>query len=497
MHALLENANAREEQPIDAETAATATASVIFAVRLVETGHQADAATIERVAQILRGASSDALNPHRALRLVARIASSLDKSPVQVRLTEAGLRSLVRLCGVSEYFGEMIASNPSLIPALPDAEGTPGATRDSRAILSAAVEGEESYRAELAQLRRAWAKLLVEIGTLDAAGAIGMREANRRQTELAEASLDAGLLIARRELARRYGQLDAEARLAVLGLGRLGGGGMDYSSDLDVVLIYDDAEPSPIRHLAHAEAYARLAELLVASLSSLTREGFLYRVDLRLRPDGRNGATCSGASAFTDYLTTRALPWEWLAYVKLRAAAGNLELGRRVEEDARRIIHETAHEAGEDLLRTETRRVRERLEQEKTAQRSRGATDIKYGRGGMLDVYFATRYLQLRDRVPDESTDRSTHTTLERLRAAGSLSDQDYTAMNDGYALLRTTDHYLRLIIGRSTRLPAADHPALRDIAHSLGYTSSLALTDALRSHMNAIRAAYDRITKG
>ena len=71
---------------------------------------------------------------------------------------------------------------------------------------------------------------------------------------------------------------------------------MDYGSDLDVVLIYDDEAASPISGLAHSEAYARFAELLVTALSSLTREGFLYRVDLRLRPDGRNGATCSGAS---------------------------------------------------------------------------------------------------------------------------------------------------------------------------------------------------------
>jgi glutamate-ammonia-ligase adenylyltransferase len=357
--------------------------------------------------------------------------------------------------------------------------------------------GQQNFRAEIGALRRAWAKLLVEIGALDAAGRITMRESNRRQTELAAASLDAGCLIARRDLTRRCGELDGPMRLAVLGLGRLGGGGMDYGSDLDVVLIYDDAQPSPVKRLTLAEAYGRLSERLIAAISSLTREGSLYRMDLRLRPDGRNGLTSMGARAFTEYLTERALPWEWLAYVKLRAAGGDTQFGRAVEERARQIIHERAGREDEETLRMETRRVRERLEHEKAAARSaRGATDIKYGPGGMLDVYFATRYLQLRHSVTEDHEDRSTRATLERLRAAGALDEADYAAMNEGYAYLRTLDHYLRLIVGRSTRLPAIDHPALRDIAHCMGQASAHNLTDSLATHRANIRAAYDRITR-
>jgi glutamate-ammonia-ligase adenylyltransferase len=237
-----------------------------------------------------------------------------------------------------------------------------------------------------------------------------------------------------------------------------------------------------------------LSERLIAALSSLTREGSLYRMDLRLRPDGTNGLTSTGARAFTDYLRERALPWEWLAYVKLRAAGGDAELGSAVEESARLIIHDAASRAGEETLRMETRRVRERLEHEKAARAARGGTDIKYGAGGMLDVYFATRYLQLRWRVPEELQDRSTQATLERLRAAGALDETDYAAMNEGYAYLRTLDHYLRLIVGRSTRLPAMDHPALRDIAHCMNYASAHNLAESLATHRANIRAAYDRI---
>jgi glutamate-ammonia-ligase adenylyltransferase len=380
-----------------------------------------------------------------------------------------------------------------LILALPLDEAENGA-RDYSLVLNTAIETEDNFGAEMAGLRRVWTRLLIGIGALDADGKISLWEANARQTALAAASLDAGCLIAKRELARRYGEHDKSAHVAVLGLGRLGGRGMDYGSDLDVVLVYDDTAPSPLPSLEPAEAYARFGELLVAALSSMTRDGHLYRVDLRLRPDGRNGASVHGARAFTQYLKERAVEWEWLAYVKLRAAAGDLELGARVEREARRIIHKAAQNADTEALRLETRRVRERLEQERT-RRGGASVDIKYGAGGMLDVYFATRYLQLRDHVPDEGADRSSRAVLENLRAAGSLNEDDYAAMQDGYQLLRSLDHHLRLIVGRSTRLPATDHPALRDITRRLNYASPDELVESLTARMKNIRAAYNRIT--
>jgi glutamate-ammonia-ligase adenylyltransferase len=494
------------EKPIDAETAAVNSAAAIFAAHLNDVRSEQESleqegatnanTSSESVAQILREAARVSLNPRRALKLAARIASSLDKASAEISFSKAHLSSLVHLCGASEFFGEMIASNPALILALPldQSDNNNDDAPDYRAVLNTAIESEDNFGAEMAALRRVWTRLLVEIGALDAAGKISMREANERQTALAAASLDAGCLIARRELARRFGEDGKRTRVAILGMGRLGVRGMDYGSDLDVVLVYDETVPSPIPNLAPAEAYARFGELLVAALSSMTRDGHLYRVDLRLRPDGRNGATCSGARAFTEYLKERAVEWEWLAYVKLRAAAGDLELATKVEGEARRIVHEAAQRAGADALRLETRRVRERLEQEKSRRRGL-SVDIKYGAGGMLDVYFATRYLQLRDRVPDEGADRSTRAVLESLRAAGALGDEDYAAMNDGYALLRSLDHQLRLIVGRSTRLPTTDHPALRDIARKLDYASPDELVESLTARMKNVRAAYNRIT--
>ncbi|HEY0097818.1 MAG TPA: hypothetical protein VGB76_02590, partial [Pyrinomonadaceae bacterium] len=114
----------------------------------------------------------------------------------------------------------------------------------------------------------------------------------------------------------------------------------------------------------------------------------------------------------------------------------------------------------------------------------------------MLDVYFAVRYLQLRDDVQDEGADRSTLRTLARLRDANSLDAAAYHALAEGYAALRRLDHHLRLIAGRSSRLPAAaDHALLKDLARAAGYESAAALLSELERQMKAIRTAYERIT--
>jgi glutamate-ammonia-ligase adenylyltransferase len=486
---------ASEEHGEKALAAFARGAAAVFAQRLAPGeggGAEFEGAELEGVERLLREEAARSLNRRRALQLVARVAASSGKSAESAPLTTEMLRALVRLCGASEFFGEMLTANPALIPSVT----TPAevvAARDQRALLRAAVDGERTFGGELAALRRAWTHLVVEIGARDVAGELTRDESNSLQTSLAASSINVALLVARREMARRFGRLAAGPRLAALALGRLASGGMDYGSDLDLVMVYDEAVPSPVRGLTREQAYARMVELVVNALSSFTRDGHLYRVDLRLRPDGKNGPLASPARAFVEYLGARAEAWELLAHVKLRAVAGDQEFGRAVETRARAAVNEAAARSGAAALAAETRRVRERLERERGAGRG---VDIKYGPGGMLDVYFAARYAQLRDRLPDEGADRSTRATLARLRDAGSIGREEFEALRAGYALLRGLDHSLRLIAGRSTRLPAAeDHPVLSDLARLAGYDSAPALTRELAARMSAVRAAYERIT--
>ena len=183
---------------------------------------------------------------------------------------------------------------------------------------------------------------MLETVVFDVYEKVSIREVKRRLTELAEAAVEAALFIAKHELSRRMSLDITEFPFAVLGLGKLGGKGMDYGSDLDLLLIYDDRKEIEFGSRTPAEFYSRAAEIFVGALSNLTRDGLLYRVDLRLRPDGKNGASVIGATAFANYLENRAAMWEWLAYVKLRGVAGENNLAVETETTARKTIHENA-----------------------------------------------------------------------------------------------------------------------------------------------------------
>nr|MBA2340208.1 hypothetical protein [Pyrinomonadaceae bacterium] len=470
---------------------------------------QHGAGEIAHLTEVVRDTARDSINERRALWFASRVAQSLDKYEGQMSITEAHLRALVRLCGASEFFGEMIAHNPRLVALLP-VNAEQRVQHSYEDVFQDALRPAENFGEQLAAMRRAWVEILVNIGARDAAGEISMRESNALQTRLAVASINAALSIAANEIRRRsaaHESTEADQRnddalasastrlpLAVFGLGRLGGGGTDYGSDLDLVLVYDGDAASPIAGLTHREAYARIVETMVAALSSVTREGSIYRVDLRLRPDGKNGLLANDKNSFLDYLQTRADVWEWLAYVKLHCVAGDLELGREVEEAARCAVHEAAQKINPNVLRDETRRVRERLRQERAAP-TKSQLDIKFGAGGMLDVYFIARYLQLRDNLPDEAEDRSTLRTLERLREMGSLDAASGEAIQEGYILLRTLDHHLRLLAGRSSRLPAADTALLNDLARLMNFASPDSFVNTLQKRMSDIHAAFERIT--
>ena len=359
--------------------------------------------------------------------------------------------------------------------------------------LQAATDDAQDFRHCLGAFRRRWSELLLEIKSADSAGEIDIRTAKRAQTLLAESSIEIALDITRAELGKRYKTAIERLSLAVMGLGKLGGGAIDYESDLDLVLVYDDNASLPA-NLSAGEFYSRTAEVFVTTLSSMTRDGSIYRVDLRLRPYGKNGTSTISAAAFRDYMRSKAVAWEWLAYVKIRAVGGDLDLARTVENDIHQIIYERARLADPAELASETLRMRMLLEKERAGRIRSKEVDIKYGPGGMLDVYFAMRFLQLRDDIPDSTDDRSTGSMLQVLGERGSLAAEECRTMHDGYRFLSAVDHHLRLTMGRTTRLPAANSHALEAVARRMGLASTSELLQQLTIHRLNIRTAFDNI---
>ncbi|MBK8466895.1 MAG: hypothetical protein IPL32_13785 [Chloracidobacterium sp.] len=416
---------------------------------------------------------------------------SEEKNPVA---TASGCDSY--FATIAPHFAAMLATSLRLAGDVAESDAE-FVEPDYATIMKDAVtsEGETSLRPRLAAIRQTWSRQLLDIVVHDVHETITIRDAKRLQTALAEASIAAALEIVKDELALKYTTKVGDLPLVILALGKLGGRGLDYDSDLDLVIVYDDASPVP-EGVTHAEFYSRAVEILVTIISAMTRDGNLYRVDLRLRPYGSKGLTAISSDAFLRYMRETAAIWELLAFVRLRAVGGDIALAEAVEKETRTIIHNRAAKTESAELAAETVRVRHSLEQQRARARRSKEIDIKYGSGGMLDVYFAMRFLQLRDNVPDDSEDRSTPFMLRHLAAAGSLEGEMLKDLLAGYEFLSTLDHNLRLTVGRTNRIPLANEIALKTIAARMDLESPSDLLEQLTLHRLNIREAFDNIVQ-
>lgn len=430
--------------------------------------------------------------PDPTERTRSYVLASIEKSDVEFAPDDRHAAVFERLTEVSPHFATMLAANPQLVAELPDPEDVFDEP-DYAAGMMDAVEQSRDFGTRLSAMRKAWARYLLKIVVRDIYGKITISEAKGLQTSLAEASIAAALQAVRDELAHRYQDQAIQLDLAIMAVGKLGGKGVDYDSDLDLIVVYFDPK-HVVAGVTASEFYSRAVELFTTALSSMTRDGSLYRVDLRLRPFGTKGMSAISIDSFLAYMEDTAAIWEMLAFVKLRFAAGLPEIGNNVESETRRLIHERAAAIDPAELAAETRRVRLALEQQRARVRRTGEIDIKYGSGGMLDVYFAMRFLQLRDNVPDEADDRSTSSMLMRLHKNGSLDTAAFDSFHSGYRFLADLDHNLRLTVGRTTRIPAANQHALAVIAGRMGLASSADLLEKLTFHRLAIREGFDLV---
>jgi glutamate-ammonia-ligase adenylyltransferase len=427
----------------------------------------------------VRAPGTDSVPP-----VLRQLLDSVAKSEPVSEISESGLETLRMLADRAPHFAEMLAAHPSLAASLERQET--GGARDYAAELGSAADSETAFRGKLAALRRTWSRMILEIAVLDIGRRIDVRTAKAMQTALAEASIDVALRVAAEESRARFGGDADGTGYAVLGLGKLGGRGVDYGSDLDVVIVHDD-DVGP----DSSERHSRMVEIFTEVLGGVTREGHLYRIDLRLRPNGKSGPAAVGRSKIEEYFRTHAAVWEWLAYVKVRHAGGDRALGEWVEGNLRATIYRRAAELGPSELAAQTRSVRDRLEKERSSLSTAKEIDIKFGAGGLLDVYFATRFLQLRGGIPEEGEDRSTKAALDSLLRLGLLGTEDHEALAFGYALLSDIDHTVRLAVGRSTRVSLANHEAMRAICRQTGFEDPEALKDALDSARRRVRAAF------
>ncbi len=367
------------------------------------------------------------------------------------------------------------------------------------AAMLARGEGEEALAAARAAgdgsadvgtaLRRERGALATVLAVGDLAGAFPLARVMGELSALADRALDRAIAAA-----IRHRVPDAEpGGFFALALGKHGAGELNYSSDIDPILIYD-ARSLPRRERDDpGEAAQRYARAIVEMLSHQTGEGYVFRVDLRLRPASEVSPLAIPVGAALTHYESSALAWERAAFIRARAAGGDMAAGRDFLAAIRPFVWRRSLDftAIEEIRRL-TKRIRDAYD----GRREPGpGFDLKRGRGGIREVEFFAQTHQLiyGGRIPELRV-RGTRQALDALAAAGLVSAGDARTLGEAYDRLRTIEHRLQMVDDRQTHSLPEDAGALDNVARLDGLASGEALVAELREVCGAVAERYDSL---
>jgi glutamate-ammonia-ligase adenylyltransferase len=450
-------------------------------------------------ARVLVDALSGAADPERAARLLAAFFARFAVPGLYVHALEddpVRVRALVALLGASAFLGDAVVGHPDLADRVLYARGLP-TPKVARAHVDEEVAalGPQAgdVDAFVGALRRAKRQVTFEVGLADLAGDLSTRDVAHVLTGLADATLAHACRFAMNE--RGLGTQG----LALIAVGKLGGREIGYGSDLDLFFVYEAAGAASSRGGAARgplasgddapELFARVAQRVLRLVGAPHGEGTGYELDTRLRPSGTQGLLVVSLYGFTRYQQDNAEPWERQALVKARACAGDIELGERVLA----ITHAAAYERGAPEPER-LHHLRTRMERELTRERLDGSParyDLKFGRGGIADIEFATQWLQMRHGRDPRVRTTETAVALAALETCGYLAPALASDLGGGWRFLRKLEQRLRIAHGTSATLLEEGAPGLAAVARSLG------MHDAARVRGDsALLAQYVAVTR-
>ncbi|MCF0252769.1 MAG: bifunctional [glutamate--ammonia ligase]-adenylyl-L-tyrosine phosphorylase/[glutamate--ammonia-ligase] adenylyltransferase [Duodenibacillus sp.] len=358
-------------------------------------------------------------------------------------------------------------------------------TRERMAERLAGCEDGEDLARRMRWLRR---DALVALVGRDATGACGFEEVVRTMTDLAEVTVDATVRLHARELARRHGvPLSAAGEpqdLIVVGMGKLGGEELNVSSDIDLIFLYDeDGETGDFgafrarRPVSNHEFFTKLAKRVIPALNDVEGSGFVFRVDMRLRPFGDAGPIVSNSAMLEEYLYTEGREWERFAWLKARAVnrpvfgtdAGFEQAVRNFRSLVRPFVYRKyvdfsavqALSRLHALIRTETSR--------REAGRDLGV-NVKLGSGGIREIEFIAQTFQIIKGGREPALrGRSTLPTLRALARLGVIEEATAERLCEHYVFLRNLEHAIQYVDDQQTQLLPPEAGAQENIARLLG----------------------------
>jgi [glutamine synthetase] adenylyltransferase / [glutamine synthetase]-adenylyl-L-tyrosine phosphorylase len=405
--------------------------------------------------------------------------------------------ALERVSRCSRYGQRLLAAQPQLAEAVTGLLDRAYTREAMQLFLSEPLcTDETALHQRLRQLRqRAWLIATVR----DLAGLADLTEVMSTYTALAEVCIGAALDFHHAALAARHGEPRDEhgqpQRMIVVGMGKLGGGELNVSSDIDLIYLYPeegntaaDAGATSVKSITNHEFFIRLGRKLAAALSENTADGYVFRVDLRLRPWGESGPFAMGLAMLEDYLMAQGRPWERYAWIKARPLTGSRhdELTQIVRPFVFRKYLDFGAFASIRDLHVQIRR--------EVARRDM-AHNVKLGPGGIREIEFTAQVFQLiRGGQIIALQQRPTRTVLDALVTTGLMTSDAQQELAAAYDFLRRLEHRIQYLDDAQTQLLPDDAESQAMLAEAMAFPDYAALLAALDRHRNKVTRHFEQM---
>jgi [glutamine synthetase] adenylyltransferase / [glutamine synthetase]-adenylyl-L-tyrosine phosphorylase len=423
-------------------------------------------------------------------------------------LNEAQLAVLIRVLGASSYLSDILIRTGKNWPHLflrqiKSRQKTAAEHLDQ---LEPIIRDSNSFEEFCARLRQHKQRAYLRIGARDLSPSVPVEETMRELTALAEASLDAAYLFCRAEAEKEFGSLllpgkATPNRFAILGMGKLGGGELNFSSDIDVIFLYENDEGESAggsRGKSDPRTFfSSVGKKIIEAMGKITEDGFVFRIDLRLRPMGTAGPLVQSVASAMLYYESWGQCWERSALIKARPVAGERELGvdflREIEPFIyRRYLDYTTVD--------ELRHMKARIESELLDAQEK-ERNLKLGYGGIREIEFFCQALQLVNGGYDAGIRaQSTLVALKQLARHGFISTQEKDQLIAAYRFLRDVEHKVQMVQeAHAHSIPEGDDEETT-LARRLDYKPVNKRTERdrfwadHRVHTTIVRTIFDRL---
>jgi len=446
-----------------------------------------------------------ALNGVERISLVAGREGFLELCSRRSRVAQ-----LMNICGSSPFLTNIICKDPYFFQRLFLERDIMRARSEAEMLstLRSRIPDEVGYQEAFPLLRRFKYAEILRIAARDLNGLASLEEVTAELAALAAATLQIAYEAARRELVREHGiPLErspdglVEADLTIIGMGKLGGRELNFSSDIDLIYFYssDQGETAGVPDdrgglkgkISLHTFFAKLAEMVSRAISQVTGDGFVFRVDMGLRPDGKGGDLASSMRSAEIYYESWGQSWERAAMMKARPVAGSLELGEQILAALDPFIYRRYLDYNliEDMMS-----MKKRIDAS-LIRSQEGEVNIKLGRGGIREIEFFIQALQLvyAGKNP-QLRERNSLKALLNLRDSRIIKEADCTSLAEAYRFLRTVEHRIQVVQERQTHsLPRKDEE-MRALARRCGFLRADGperFREALEAHRRSVSAIY------